>query len=176
MMHLLDQTKSIRIRSGGIMLPHYSPLKVAENFKILEALHPVRVDLGIGNTSGTKAVKNALNECKTVRFNYEESIKDLHGYLTSLPHDHRYKGVVANPNINETLQMWVLSSSVKSARLATKLGLGYAFGLFPYASKDRMEVGKEAIRVYPRDFYAFSFLIEANSYGSALFSSGRRYK
>lgn len=160
MMHLLDQTERIRIGSGGVMLPHYSPLKVAENFRVLEALHPGRVDLGIGNTSGTRAVNNALNERKTVRFNYEEAIKDLQGYLTSLPDDHRHKGVVANPNINETPQMWVLSSSVKSARMAAKLGLGYAFGIFPYASKDRMEVGKEAVRVYRETFEPSAFLKE----------------
>lgn len=160
MMHLLDQTKSIRIGSGGVMLPHYAPLKVAENFKILEALHPGRVDLGIGNTSGTKEVKEALNERKTVRFDYEQAIEDLQGFLTELPEDHRHSGVVANPNIADTPQMWVLSSSVKSARMAARLGVGYAFGIFPYAAKDRMEVGKEASHVYREEFQPSAFLKE----------------
>lgn len=160
MMHLLDKTKEIRIGSGGVMLPHYSPLKVAENFKILEAFHPGRVDLGVGNTEGTKPVYDALNERKTVDFDYEAAIKDIQGYLTSLPKDHRHKRVTANPNIDRAPQMWVLSSSVKSARMAARLGLGYAFGIFPYPRNNRMEVGKEACQVYREEFQPSAFLKE----------------
>src|SRR5690625_5166493 len=62
MMHLLGKTESIRLGSGGVMIPHYSPLKTAENFRMLEALHPGRVDLGFGNTIGTKIVNKAMHE------------------------------------------------------------------------------------------------------------------
>lgn len=63
-MRLADATKRIRIGSGGVMLPHYSPYKVAENFRILEAFHPNRIDLGMGNTIGTALVNRTLNEKK----------------------------------------------------------------------------------------------------------------
>src|SRR5699024_11248977 len=64
MMRLADATKRIRIGSGGVMLPHYSPYKVAENFRVLEAFHPNRIDLGMGNTIGTPIVNRTLNENK----------------------------------------------------------------------------------------------------------------
>lgn len=161
MMHLLDQTESIRIGSGGVMLPHYAPLKVAENFKVLQALHPDRVDLGIGNSPGTKSVFQALNEQRTGKYDYEEAIKDLQGFLVNdLPQDHPHHGVSANPDIDQVPQMWVLSSSVKSAKMAARLGVGYAFGIFPYASRDRLEVGKEACRIYREEFQPSKFLSE----------------
>lgn len=161
MMRLLDQTESIRIGSGGVMLPHYAPLKVAENFKVLQAFHPGRVDLGIGNTKGTRAVFEALNERKSGRFDYEGAIKDLQGFLRNdLPEDHRHQGLSANPDIDQVPQMWVLSSSVNSAKMAARLGVGYAFGIFPYASRDRLEVGKEACRVYREEFQPSEFLSE----------------
>lgn len=65
MMQILNKTKNISLGSGGVMLPHYSPYKVAENFRMLEALHPGRVDLGIGNNAGTAQVKSAMNETKS---------------------------------------------------------------------------------------------------------------
>ena len=67
MMYLATVTKRIRIGSGGVMLPHYSPYKVAENFRTLEAFHPNRIDLGIGNSSGGRLINKVLNEEKTER-------------------------------------------------------------------------------------------------------------
>ena len=82
MMRLADATKRIRIGSGGVMLPHYSPYKVAENFRVLEAFHSNRIDLGIGNTIGTPIVNRTLNENKKSKLNYEQSIVDLTKYLS----------------------------------------------------------------------------------------------
>lgn len=65
MMQILNKTQNIALGSGGVMLPHYSPYKVAENFRMLAALHPERVDLGIGNNAGTAQVKAAMNETKS---------------------------------------------------------------------------------------------------------------
>ena len=89
MMHLLGETKRIKLGSGGVMLPHYSPFKVAENFKMLEALHPGRVDLGIGNNPGTAVVKRAMDEDKRDYLDYAQSIEDIRHYLTQAPEEQR---------------------------------------------------------------------------------------
>src|SRR5699024_12614878 len=70
MMQILNKTKNISLGSGGVMLPHYSPYKVAENFRMLAALHPERVDLGIGNNAGTAHVKAAMTETKLPFLDY----------------------------------------------------------------------------------------------------------
>src|SRR5699024_10675240 len=75
-MLLAVDNESIHIGSGGVMLPHYSPYKIAENFRILEAYHPNRIDLGFGNTVGTPIVNKTLNEKKQGKQNYEQSIDD----------------------------------------------------------------------------------------------------
>lgn len=161
MMQLLAHTEKIRIGSGGVMLPHYAPLKVAENFRILEAYYPHRVDLGVGNSRGTQEVYAALNEDKPFKQNYEQKIVEIQAFLTeSFDQDHAYHGIMANPSIEQFPQMWLLSSSVKSARIAARLGLGYCFGVFPYASQDRLQVGIEACQVYRDEFKPSAFMPE----------------
>src|SRR5699024_944787 len=80
MMRLADPSDRIRIGSGGVMITHYSTYKVAENFSILEDFNPNRIDLGIGNTVGTAVVNRVLNENKSKKLPYEQSIKDLKQY------------------------------------------------------------------------------------------------
>lgn len=153
MMHLLGETESIRLGSGGIMIPHYSPLKVAENFRMLETLYPGRVDLGIGNTIGTKIVNKAMNETRRRKQRYEENISDILKYVTNTDDaDHRFNDLTANPAGVTNPEMWMLSTSVKSAVVAARQGTGYTFGLFPYASDDKEAVGREAIRFYRENF------------------------
>src|SRR5699024_9822121 len=102
MMRLADASGRIRIGSGGVMIPHYSPYKVAENFRILEAFHPNRIDLGIGNTVGTAVVNRVLNENKSKKLPYEQSIKDLKQYLSDeVEENHRFPGITANPVIQQ---------------------------------------------------------------------------
>ena len=109
MMHLANATKRIRLGSGGVMLPHYSPYKVAENFRILEAFFPNRIDLGIGNNIGTPLVKNALNENKNSILDYEKSMKDIQTYLTDqVNEEHRFHGITANPVVPTNPEMWLL--------------------------------------------------------------------
>lgn len=161
MMHLADHTEHIRIGSGGVMLPHYSPYKVAENFKLLEAAHPHRIDLGIGNTAGTQVVKEALNELRTRRFGYKTAISDVIHYLSEdKDPDFRFRDLEARPLIDSQPDMWLLSTSVSNAKLAARLGIGYCFGLFPYASGDKLEVGREACRVYREEFQPSAVLSE----------------
>jgi len=82
MMHLATSTSTIRIGSGGVMLPHYSAYKVAENFRMLEALHPGRIDLGLGRSPSYQMVKRALNE-HGKQPSYEQQVVDLYKYFTN---------------------------------------------------------------------------------------------
>ena len=161
MMRLADATKHIRIGSGGVMLPHYSPYKVAENFRVLEAFHPNRIDLGMGNTIGTSIVNRTLNENKKGKLNYEQSIVDLTKYLSDqVDENHRFHGITANPVISTVPQMWVLSTSVRNAKMAAKLGVGYTFGLFPLAGIDKLNIGIHAAKTYREEFKPSPFMPE----------------
>lgn len=158
MMRLADATKRIRIGSGGVMIPHYSPYKVAENFRILEAFHPGRIDLGIGNNPGTPIVRQALNENKQGKFNYEQSITDLTTYLSAQLDDrHRLSGITANPVIPTVPEMWVLSTSIRRAEMAARLGIGYTFGLFLTGNLD---VGIQSVKKYRQAFKPSPFMSE----------------
>lgn len=159
MMRLADATDRIRIGSGGVMIPHYSPYKVAENFRILEAFHPNRIDLGIGNTVGTAIVNRVLNENKSKKLPYEQSIKDLKQYLSDeVEENHRFPGITANPVISTMPQMWMLSTSLKNAKMAARQGIGYTFGLFPIAGIDKLHSGIKAAATYHQEFQPSSFL------------------
>lgn len=134
MMHIADNTQDIRIGSGGIMYPHYSPYKIAENIRQLQTVHPNRIDLGLGNSPGTKLINQALNEKKENTYTFEETIPDLKHYLTedrqqNFKHDY----LKVMPDTKEIPEFWSLSMSEKSARRAAKEGLGFCFGFFPYA-------------------------------------------
>lgn len=161
MMRLADATKRIRIGSGGVMMPHYSPYKVAENFRILEAFHPGRIDLGIGNTVGTAIVNRILNENKQAKLNYEQSIVDVSKYLSDqVDENHRFYEVTANPVVATKPQMWVLSTGVKNAKMAARQGIGYTFGLFPIAGIDKLNTGMKAAETYRREFQPSPFMRE----------------
>lgn len=159
-MHIANATKRIRLGSGGVMLPHYSPLKVAENFRILEAFHPNRVDLGIGNTVGTALVNRAMNENKREKLDYETSITDIATYLTDeVSNDHRFHGLSANPVISTVPEMWLLSMSIRTAKIAAKLGVGFTYGFF-YGGMDRLHIGIKAVETYRREFTPSRFMQE----------------
>lgn len=153
MMHLADATKSIRVGSGGVMIPHYSPYKVAENFRVLETLHPGRIDLGIGSTTGTPIVNQVLNEKKNGKLGYEQSIRDVYKYLTN--HDdreHRFNELTATPTSSTAPDMWILSSSTRSAKIAARNGLGLTYGLFPNTKGNKISTGIEAVKMYREEF------------------------
>ena len=123
MMHTLAQTNHIRVGSGGVMLPHYRPYKIAEHFRMMAALYPNRIDLGIGNNPGTTMVKQALDGINPTYDSYDESISLLRDYLTikDKPSAHTL-GV--QPHIDHFPEMWLLSSSATSAKIAAELGIG----------------------------------------------------
>lgn len=131
--HLAAATSRIRVGSGGVMLPHYSAYKVAENFKLLEALHPGRIDVGLGRAPGGMPIATrALQENKYVDIaKYPQQIMDLVGYLhNKLPEGHPFAGLHAAPAIPKAPEVWLLGSSYESARIAAQLGTSYAFAQF----------------------------------------------
>lgn len=149
MMHLATSTKSIRIGSGGVMLPHYSPYKVAENFRLLEALHPNRIDLGIGRSPSYQLVNRALNETKEKRLSFPQQIQDLAHYLSDdSSESHRFKSLIATPVIETTPEMWLLGTGMGSAKIAAENGLAYAFAHFAKPS----EAGLNAVADYRKNF------------------------
>jgi len=128
-------TEGIRVGSGGVMLPHYSPLKVAETFTILAALYPGRIDLGIGRASGTDPLTTfALQRDRRQASpdDFPQQLAELLAYLDdSLPDDHPFQRLAAMlPGRPELPVPWLLGSSPQSAIWAAQLGLPYAFADF----------------------------------------------
>lgn len=149
MTHLAAATKTIRIGSGGVMLPHYSPYKVAENFRMLEALHPNRIDIGIGNSTGGRIVNNVLNEGKEERLTYEQQVKDIQKYLADdTNEEHRFKELIATPVIKTSPEIWMLGAGGRSTKIASENGTAYTYAHFikPF------EVGAEIIATYRKNF------------------------
>ncbi|MFP7479951.1 LLM class flavin-dependent oxidoreductase [Terribacillus saccharophilus] len=149
--HLAAKTSRIRIGSGGVMLPHYSAYKVAENARLLEALHPGRIDLGIGRApGGMPAAKRALQEHKAVPEDwYDQQIRDLLHYLDIRREEkHRFGDLAAMPNINTAPSVWLLGGSAGSAGLAAYHGIGFAYAQFIRGDKDAevLDVYKKAFR------------------------------
>ncbi|MGI2326284.1 LLM class flavin-dependent oxidoreductase [Planococcus sp. YIM B11945] len=131
--HLGAVTNTIRLGSGGVMLPHYSAFKVAENFKLLEALYPDRIDVGVGRApGGMPRASYALNEGKKRDINqFPTQIDDLRMYLNdAIPEEHPYFGMKATPVTDAAPPIWVLGSSQSSAELAAEKGLPYMFAQF----------------------------------------------
>jgi len=148
--HLATHTSRIRLGSGGVMLPHYSPLKVAENFKVLEALHPGRIDLGMGRAPGAdRLTAYALNPSnKFAEEAFIEQLIDLQAYLR----DERtpetiHERVQAIPQIDTQPALWLLSSSGQSGLFAAQLGMAFSFAQFINPSG-----GPAAVRAYRQQF------------------------
>ena len=128
-------TSRMRIGSGGVMLPHYSPLKVAESFGVLAGLFPGRIDLGIGRAPGTDAMTtHALQRDRSqpIPDDFPEQLAELLGYLErSFPAGHPLARLAESlPGEPEVPEPWLLGSSEQSAIWAGELGLRYAFADF----------------------------------------------
>ncbi|MBD3919156.1 LLM class flavin-dependent oxidoreductase [Paenibacillus sp. PR3] len=159
--HLAAHTKRIRLGSGGVMLPHYSAYKVAENFRLLEALHPGRIDIGLGRAPGGMPLSTrALQEGKfTTIDRYPQQVADLITYLRDeTGPTHAYPGLLAAPVIETMPELWLLGSSFESARIAARLGLGFGFAQF-----FGVPGGEEAIRGYRANFQPSSFNDKPNA-------------
>jgi luciferase family oxidoreductase group 1 len=126
-------TRRIRVGSAGVMLPHYSALKVAEQFRVLEAIAPGRIDLGVGRAPGSDGLTaHALNPHSHGADEFPRQVQELQHWVSgiALPADHPYRNIMALPSGDTSPQLWILGSSDYGAQLAAHFGLPYAFAYF----------------------------------------------
>ena len=126
-------TSRIRVGTGGVLLPYYSALKVAEQFRMLEALFPGRIDLGIGRAPGGDRLTAQAVARGPYAFadDFPEQVRDLVGFLDgNLPPQHPFARVKAQPAGETSPEVWLLGSSNYSGALAAELGLRFAFAHF----------------------------------------------
>lgn len=124
-------TRNLRVGSGGIMLPNHSPLKVAEMFRVLEALHPGRIDLGLGRAPGTDPITAlALRRSREAvnADDFPQQFEELSAYLHGQqPNSALFQQIRAMPDDVAPPQIWILGSSDYGAQFAARLGLRFAF-------------------------------------------------
>jgi luciferase family oxidoreductase group 1 len=156
------ETKRIRIGSGGIMLPHYTPLKVAEVFRMLHALYPGRVDLGIGRAPGGGPIEAlALKRDRKAKMldDFPEQVSELLAFLGhTFPEAHPFAGIRVSPDMPGGPDVWMLGSSLWSAAAAVEFGLPYSFAHFFSPVQTRA-----AIETYRRGFSASAYRSEAEA-------------
>lgn len=125
--HLASHTQNIRIGSGGIMLPNHSSLKMAENFKLLEALYPRRIDMGIGRAPGTdRYTASLLNPSNT--FNEQDFINQLYDLIGYFHNTNSRVKVL--PQLETIPDIWLLTSSGESSFIAAHMGVGMSYAQF----------------------------------------------
>jgi len=127
------RTTRIRLGSAGIMLPHYSAFKVAEQFRVLDALAPGRIDLGLGRAPGSDGrTSQLLNPDRYASERFPQQVAELQAWVTgqSMPEGHAAHGVWAMPVAATSPLLWILCSSNYGAQLAAHFGLPYAFAYF----------------------------------------------
>jgi luciferase family oxidoreductase group 1 len=131
---IASATARLRVGSGGVMLPHYSPVKVAESFSVLSGLFPGRIDLGIGRASGTDPLTTfALQRDRrqAAPDDFPQQLAELLALLEDrMPPDHPFARLAALPGRPESPEAWLLGSSPQSGIWAADLGLPYAFADF----------------------------------------------
>jgi luciferase family oxidoreductase group 1 len=146
------KTDRIRIGSAGVMLPHYAPFKVAEQFRVLDALAPGRIDLGLGRAPGSDGrTAFALNPLANERANhFPADVRDLMAWVYGEPlvEGHPFGMVKAFPRTESEPEVWMLGSSDFGAQLAAHFGLPYCFAWFFTDGRG----GEQAIRLYQENF------------------------
>jgi len=143
--HIAAATKTIRIGSGGIMLPNHSPLVIAEQFGTLDALYPGRIDLGLGRAPGSDqrvaaAIRRTLDSDPNA---FPRDVMELQSYFA----DDGQTGIVATPGAGADVQLYILGSSLYGAQVAGALGLPFAF-----ASHFAPDMLDEALHIYRSHF------------------------
>ena len=153
---IASTTKTIRVGSGGVMLSHYSALKVAESFRMLETLHPGRIDLGLGRAPGADRLTSAALAPEQSGFRYDDfpqKVSDLRGWIEgSLPEDHPFARIRAMPAGETAPEMWLLGTSDQSAILAAHFGCAFSFAHFinTYGSVQVMDMYRRDFRPSPK--------------------------
>ncbi len=152
--HLLAKTERIRVGSGGVMLQHYSPYKVVENFNVLASLAPGRVDLGIGRGPG--GMPQSTRALQQGGGNASRSLSEKLVELDQLLHDrvaasHPLHGLRASPKPPEPAELFLLGTTPASAELAADMAIPYVFAYFLNSDDDMM---REAVATYRARFAA----------------------
>ena len=142
--HIADHTKTIRVGSGGIMLPNHAPLVVAEQVGTLESLHPGRIDLGLGRAPGTDPLTMRALRRGGRGEEFDEQVAELLSYFEPAQPN---QAVRAIPGAGITVPVWILGSSTWSAHFAAAIGRPYAFASH-FAPGDLME----SLDIYRREF------------------------
>jgi luciferase family oxidoreductase group 1 len=143
--HIASQTSTIRLGAGGVMLPNHSPLSIAEQFGTLAALHPGRIDLGLGRApGGDRATFGALRRDPAVSEHFPQDVLELQAYLAG---ESIVPGVSATPGAGTRVPLYILGSSLFGAKLAAAFGLPYAF-----ASHFAPDALHDAVAAYRREF------------------------
>ncbi|HJZ44567.1 MAG TPA: LLM class flavin-dependent oxidoreductase [Hyphomicrobiaceae bacterium] len=141
-------TSRMRVGSAGVMLPHYSPFKVAEQFRVLDAIAPGRIDLGLGRAPGSDGrTAFALNPLANERpAQFPNDVRDLIAWVTGgeLPEGHPFRAVKAYPAGDTAPEIWMLGSSDYGAQVAAHFGLPYAFAWFFTEGAG----GEQALKLY----------------------------
>ena len=154
--HIAGGTTSIRVGSGGIMLPNHAPLVVAEQFGTLETLYPGRIDLGLGRAPGTdQLTMRALRRNGNNADSFPQDVRELQSYLAPSSSTQRVRAV---PGTGTEVPIWLLGSSVYSASLAAQLGLPFAF-----ASHFAPDLLTHALSIYRGNFEPSSVLAEPHA-------------
>ena len=150
-------TSRIRVGSAGVMLPHYAALKVAEQFRVLEAIAPGRIDLGVGRAPGSdmRTARLLSSDPRQSAENFPIQVRELQAWLagTDLPVGHPGHGVTANPTGPTTPEMWMLGSSDYGTQLAAHYGLPYAFAHFitdGQGAEQALDLYRSSYRPSPR--------------------------
>jgi luciferase family oxidoreductase group 1 len=144
--HVAAGTRTIRVGAGGIMLPNHPPLVIAEQFGTLEALHPGRIDLGVGRAPGTDQLTIlALRRDATSADTFPQDVVELQRYLAN---PQPGQAVRATPGAGSRVPLWILGSSLFGAQLAAMLGLPYAFAshFAPDALLPALEIYRSTFR------------------------------
>jgi len=154
--HVAAHTERIRVGAGGIMLPNHSPLAIAEQFGTLGALHPGRIDLGLGRApGGDRAVFGALRRSPADSDRFPADVAELRDYLAGASSVPGVQSVPAASSASDAVPLYILGSSLFGAQLAAALGLPYAF-----ASHFAPAALHEAVRVYRAAFQPSDSLAE----------------
>jgi luciferase family oxidoreductase group 1 len=155
--HIAEATDHIRIGSGGVMLPNHPPLVIAEQFGMLDALHPGRVDLGIGRAPGTDqvtayALRRSVEALSANDF--PQHLLELLGFFSGeFADDHPVRNLTATPGKGAKPEVWLLGSSDFSARLAGMLGLPFSFA-HHFSAPNTLP----ALEAYRREFRPSQYL------------------
>jgi luciferase family oxidoreductase group 1 len=150
---LAARTTRIRLGSAGVMLPHYSAYKVAEQFRVLDALAPGRLDLGVGRAPGSDGrTAQVLNPDRYASERFPQQVMELQAWVTgqAMPAGHPGHGVWACPSGDTSPTVWMLGSSDYGAQLAAHLSLPYAFAYFITDGQG----ADAALRLYRANFRA----------------------